>query len=152
MCWASALIGTNGDASVADREIADIQAVTAADIQRVARRYLTPERGVTIRYLAADDAHPVTSRTPPSTRRCASPTWPRSVKSSTLLPEAERAKHARDRRRPCRPRPRPSPTSVWTTAACAGGAQERPAAGLGPSELRRRFGRRGGGQGRRGQP
>src|SRR5690606_14538391 len=56
-----ALIGS-GDAAVADREIADIQAVTAADIQRVARRYLTPERAVTIRYLAADEAHPATEQ------------------------------------------------------------------------------------------
>lgn len=58
----SALIGTNGDASAADREIADIQAVTAADVQRVARRYLTPQRAATIRYLAADEAHPTTEQ------------------------------------------------------------------------------------------
>jgi zinc protease len=56
-----ALINTN-DASVADREIAAIQAVTAADIQRVARRYLTPERSITIRYLNADAEHPVTQQ------------------------------------------------------------------------------------------
>lgn len=47
-----------GDASVADREIADIQAVTVADVQRVARHYLTENRGVTMRYLSADDDHP----------------------------------------------------------------------------------------------
>jgi zinc protease len=58
----SALIGANGDAAFADREIAEIQAVTAADIQRVARRYLTPQRAATIRYLAADEAHPPTEQ------------------------------------------------------------------------------------------
>lgn len=56
-----ALINTN-DASSADREIAAIQAVTPADIQRVARRYLTDQRSITIRYLNADEAHPVTQQ------------------------------------------------------------------------------------------
>ena len=51
-----ALIMT-GDATAADREIAEIQAVTAADVQRVARRYLTPQRQITINYLPADDAN-----------------------------------------------------------------------------------------------
>lgn len=53
------LINT-GDAAAADREIADLQAVTAADIQRVARRYLTDQRSIAIRYLNADEANPVT--------------------------------------------------------------------------------------------
>src|SRR5690606_36247179 len=52
-----ALIMT-GDATAADREIAEIQAVTAADVQRVARRYLTPQRQITINYLPAGEAHP----------------------------------------------------------------------------------------------
>nr|WP_315053018.1 pitrilysin family protein [uncultured Brevundimonas sp.] len=52
-----ALINT-GDASAADREIAQIQAVTAADVQRVAARYLTPQRQSTIRYLPADASNP----------------------------------------------------------------------------------------------
>ncbi|RZJ04878.1 MAG: insulinase family protein [Brevundimonas sp.] len=55
------LINT-GDAAAADREIAALQAVTAEDIQRVARRYLTDQRSISIRYLAADDAHPVTAQ------------------------------------------------------------------------------------------
>ena len=45
-----ALMMTN-DASVADTEVARIQAVTAADVQRVARQYLTPERRIVVRYL-----------------------------------------------------------------------------------------------------
>ncbi len=56
-----ALINTN-DASVADREIARIQAVTAADVQRVANRYLTDRRELAIRYLNADEDHPATEQ------------------------------------------------------------------------------------------
>ena len=86
-----ALINTN-DASVADREIAEIQAVTAADIQRVARRYLTDPRAVTLRYLNADDANPVTAQqteiTAPVTLADLAPVG----QVFTLLPEAERAR------------------------------------------------------------
>ncbi|WP_421730442.1 M16 family metallopeptidase [Brevundimonas sp.] len=57
-----ALIRTN-DAATADREVADIQAVTAADIQRVAQRYLTPERSITLRYLNTDDTAQVSQQT-----------------------------------------------------------------------------------------
>ena len=52
-----ALMMTN-DPGTADREVAEIQAVTAADIQRVARRYLTDQRAITVRYLPADAEHP----------------------------------------------------------------------------------------------
>lgn len=45
-----ALIMTN-DASTADTEVARIQAVTAEDVMRVARQYLTPERRIVINYL-----------------------------------------------------------------------------------------------------
>ncbi len=86
-----ALINTD-DAAVADREIAEIQAVTAADIQRVANRYLTPNRSVTLRYLNADDANPVTAQetsvTAPVTLADLAPVG----QVFTLLPEAERAR------------------------------------------------------------
>ncbi len=85
-----ALINTN-DAGLADREIAEIQAVTAADIQRVARRYLTDERRATLRYLNADDANPVTAQetniTAPVTLADLAPVG----QVFTLLPEGERA-------------------------------------------------------------
>lgn len=55
------LINTGGAAS-ADNEVAALQAVTIADIQRVARRYLTDERSIAIRYLKADDANPVSAQ------------------------------------------------------------------------------------------
>jgi len=56
-----ALINTS-DAASADREVALLQSVTAADIQRVARQYLTPQRQITMRYLQADDTNPVTAQ------------------------------------------------------------------------------------------
>lgn len=41
----------HGDASAADRRIAALEAVTAADVQRVARRWLRDERSAAINYL-----------------------------------------------------------------------------------------------------
>jgi zinc protease len=84
------LIETN-DASVADREIAEIQAVTAADIQRVARRYLTDRRGVTIRYLNADDANPVTEQVTEVTAPVRIADLAPVGQVFELLPEAQRA-------------------------------------------------------------
>jgi zinc protease len=46
---------TNGDAAKANTELADLQAVSAADVQRVARKYLDPQRRMTIRYRAESD-------------------------------------------------------------------------------------------------
>lgn len=43
----------DGDPDTANREPAEIAAVTAADVQRVARKYLGADRSVTIRYLPA---------------------------------------------------------------------------------------------------
>jgi zinc protease len=86
-----ALIMT-GDATAADREITEIQAVTAADVQRVARRYLTPQRQITINYLPADDEHPASVQKmnvdAPVTVAELAPAGPVAV----LLPEAERAR------------------------------------------------------------
>jgi zinc protease len=86
-----ALINTN-DASVADKEIAAIQAVTAADIQRVARRYLTDQRSITIRYLNADAEHPVTQQNTDVTAPVQIADLAPAGAALTLLPEAERAK------------------------------------------------------------
>jgi zinc protease len=59
-----------GDAARANSDIAAIQAVTAADVQRVAQTYLRDDRAVTIRYLdesqktagQADVAKPVVTK------------------------------------------------------------------------------------------
>jgi zinc protease len=59
-----------GDAARANTDVAALQAVTAADVQRVARTYLADDRAVTIRYLdesqkkpgQADAAKPVVTK------------------------------------------------------------------------------------------
>ena len=53
----------NGDAAKANTELADLQAVTAADVQRVARTYLDPQRRMTIRY-RPESARPKGQATP----------------------------------------------------------------------------------------
>jgi len=85
-----ALINGN-DAAYADREIASIQAVTAADVQRVANRYLTPERSITIRYLAADDANPTSQQKLNVDAPVKVADLAPVGQLFTLLPEAERA-------------------------------------------------------------
>ncbi|KAK0341693.1 hypothetical protein LTR94_025350, partial [Friedmanniomyces endolithicus] len=84
-----ALINT-GDAAAADQEIAQIQAVTAQDVQRVARKYLTPQRQSTIRFLASDAENPASIQKmnvdAPVTVADLAPAGPPAV----LLPEAER--------------------------------------------------------------
>lgn len=46
---------TAGDAALANTELADLQKVTAADVQRVAKKYLTDQGRMTIRYLPETD-------------------------------------------------------------------------------------------------
>jgi zinc protease len=55
-----------GDAARANTELADLQNVTAADIQRVARKYLAEDRRVTIRYRAESDRPAGTSDPKPA--------------------------------------------------------------------------------------
>ncbi|MDB5696874.1 MAG: insulinase family protein [Sphingomonas bacterium] len=53
MALAAAVL-IDGDPRAADQQLADIARVTAADVQRVARRYLRVEQAATIRYLPAE--------------------------------------------------------------------------------------------------
>ncbi len=46
----------DGDPRAADRDLAAVARVTAADVQRVARKYLRDERAATIRYMPAETA------------------------------------------------------------------------------------------------
>lgn len=81
---------TEGDAAVANTSLAKLQAVTAADIQRVAQKYLADDRRTVIRYLPEKDR--------PAGEKDATPPIPKvaSVKYegpvTTLAPEGERQK------------------------------------------------------------
>ncbi|MES2896977.1 MAG: pitrilysin family protein [Pseudomonadota bacterium] len=80
---------TAGDAALANRELAQLQAVAAADVQRVARKYLTDTGRMTIRYQAEANR--------PAGQADATPRPPvvASVKYAgeivTLAPEGQRA-------------------------------------------------------------
>ena len=78
----------NGDAAKANTELADLQAVTAADVQRVARAYLDPQTRMTIRY------RPESER-PKGEAPVAPPAPPKSVATYSgpvfsLAPESQR--------------------------------------------------------------
>lgn len=79
---------TEGDAAVANTSLAKLQAITVADIQRVAKTYLADDRRTVIRYLPEKDR--------PAGEKDATPPIPKvaSVKYdgpvTTLAPEAER--------------------------------------------------------------
>jgi len=79
---------TSGDAAQANRELAELQAVTAADVQRVARKYLADDRRMIIRYL------PESARPKGETDRTEAPAVVASAKYtgpvSELAPEAQR--------------------------------------------------------------
>ncbi|MFL5294758.1 MAG: M16 family metallopeptidase [Phenylobacterium sp.] len=77
-----------GDAAKANTELADLQAVTAADVQRVAKKYLDPQRRMTIRY--RPESERPKGEAPP-----VAPTPPKQVATYTgpvfaLAPEGQR--------------------------------------------------------------
>ncbi len=83
-----------GDPRAADRQIAQIQAVTAADVQRVARQYLAPERAVTVRYLPDSERSGGGPAMPPISPRIQAQPLQRPAADLpvfTLLPEGQRA-------------------------------------------------------------
>jgi zinc protease len=83
-------VRVDGDAARANTELADLQAVTAADVQRVAQKYLDPNLRMTIRY-QAESARPKASAPPkPAPRPVASAKYTGPVYA--LLPEAQRRK------------------------------------------------------------
>jgi zinc protease len=82
----------DGDAAAADRRLARIQAVTAADIQRVARRWLRDDASAAVRYLPEESrngAHSDTIATP-ATVQTAAFVPPAHVEVVQPAPEAQR--------------------------------------------------------------
>ncbi len=83
----------DGDPRAADRDLAAVARVTAADVQRVARRYLRDERSATIHYLPAEMA-PAGTRNEPITVAASVVTQalvaPPQVEVFTPASEAER--------------------------------------------------------------
>ncbi len=81
----------DGDPKAADRQLAALAAVTAADVQRVARRYLADNRSATIRYLPATPTAPkgdVITVAP--TVQVAALTAPADIQIFTPAPPADR--------------------------------------------------------------
>lgn len=87
---ASAVI-IDGDPRAADRQLAALAAVTAADVQRVAKRYLAENRSATVRYLPLTPGGPTgdTITVAPSVQ-VAALTAPADIKIITPAPAAER--------------------------------------------------------------
>lgn len=83
----------NGDPRASDRQLAEIARVTAADIQRVARKYLRDERSAAIHYLPAESA-PAGAKgdtvAVASTVQVAPLAAPANVEIMTPAPEGER--------------------------------------------------------------
>ena len=79
---------TEGDASQANRSLTALQAVTASDIQRIARKYLADDRRMTVRY-QAEATGPKGSATPtPLASKVESVAYTGPV--SVLAPEGQR--------------------------------------------------------------
>jgi len=83
----------DGDPTAADRQIAAVQTVTAADVQRVARAYLQDSQSATIRYLPESD-RPANVRLMPieiaPTVQTAALTPPADIAVVTPAPEGQR--------------------------------------------------------------
>lgn len=79
---------TEGDAGQANRALAALQAVTAEDVQRVARKYLVDDRRMTIRYQAESARPKGPVDQDQSAPKIASVTYHGPV--SSLAPEGER--------------------------------------------------------------
>lgn len=75
-------VSVDGDARRANSELADLQAVTAADVQRAARKYLAEDRRMTIRYRQGEPA-PSPAAPPRSVAAYRGPVF-------TLAPEGQR--------------------------------------------------------------
>lgn len=77
-----------GDPAKANTELADLKAVTAADVQRVAQKYLDPQRRMTIRYRAESERPKgqTAAKEPVPPRTSATYTGP----VQTLAPEGQR--------------------------------------------------------------
>ena len=79
-----------GDPTAADRDIPNIQAVTVADVQRVARQYLTDDRAIAMRYLQATDANPASEVQEVFTAPVTLADLAQAGEPVTLLPEGQR--------------------------------------------------------------
>lgn len=81
----------DGDPKAADRQLTALAAVTAADVQRVARRYLADNRSATLRYLPATPAGPKGDAiTVAPTVQVAALTAPADIQIFTPAPAGER--------------------------------------------------------------
>ncbi|WIY69563.1 pitrilysin family protein [Aquidulcibacter paucihalophilus] len=79
-----------GEAASADRDVANIQAVTVADVQRVARAYLRDDRAIAMRYLQADAENPASPVQEVFTAPITLATLAPADEPVTLLPEGQR--------------------------------------------------------------
>ena len=81
----------DADPKAADRQLAELAAVTVADVQRVARKYLADNRAATVRYLPAVAGGPKGDTIDvAATVQVAALTAPADIKIFTPAPEAER--------------------------------------------------------------